>query len=280
MIKVTSKFAYALTAMLLCSCATASPPNQNELNNPIVSNRSAGCSAMSESTMQESTGNFMPIKTQVLNQDRTYQLRIPSTYNPNIAYPLIFRWHGAGGDGLSGGLNIEYNVKDDAIIVSADGLNNYWRTNADSIDLPFFDKMLETVSSQYCIDGNRIFSFGFSSGGSFSNLLACQRGDVLRANAAIASGVAGNNCKGKVATWLLHDVDDNAVLIANGKAALARTLATNGCSKNTVDEGNGCMRYQGCDAAPVVWCESKGFGHNIRGDYAPAQVWQFFQSLK
>lgn len=280
MIKVTSKFAYALIIMLLCSCATASPPKQNELNNPIVSNRSAGCSAIYENRMQESTGNFVSIKTQVLNQDRTYHLRIPSTYNPNIAYPLIFRWHGAGGDGLSGGLNIEYSAKEDAIIVSADGLNNYWRTNADSIDLAFFDKMLETVSSQYCIDGNRIFSFGFSSGGSFSNLLACQRGDVLRANAAIASGVAGNNCKGQVATWLLHDVDDNAVLIANGKAALARTVATNGCSTNIVDAGNGCVRYQGCDAAPVVWCESKGFGHNIRGDYAPVQVWQFFQSLK
>jgi polyhydroxybutyrate depolymerase len=140
--------------------------------------------------------------------------------------------------------------------------------------------MLEIVSDQYCIDSHRIFSYGFSLGGLFTNLLACERGDVLRATAAIASGLAGNNCKGKVASWFLHDTDDDAILIARGKAARERAVAANGCSTNTVDEGNGCVRYQGCDATPVVWCESKGFGHNIRGDYAPAQVWKFFQSLK
>ena len=266
------KFAFMLT--VLCGCAASGEAKLNASNNAMLTNSSAGCGIM-----QVGSGDFLTKHIHVLNQERTYHLRIPSSYDHNRAYPVIFRWHGAGGDGLSGGLGIEYSAGEDAIIVSADGLDKYWRYNNDSIDLQLFDSLLETISNQYCIDSSRIFSVGFSVGGSFSNFLACVRGDVLRASAAIAGGLAGEQCKGKVASWFLHDVDDDAVPIAKGKAVRDRALAINGCTTNTVDEGNGCVRYQGCDTAPVVWCESKGFGHNTRGDYAPAQVWTFFQSM-
>jgi polyhydroxybutyrate depolymerase len=278
MIKAASQFSYALIFTLLCSCSAASPPKLNGLSGETAPNPSMGCGIAQQGSFKLN-GKFVSIKTQVLGQERKYHLRLPRFYDPNRAYPLIFRWHGAGGNGLSGGLGIEFSARDSAIIVSADGLNNFWQIYADSADLPFFDNMLESISNQYCVDRNRVFSFGFSAGGTFSNLLACERSDVLRASAAIASGITTNTCKGKVATWLLHDRNDDAVLIAEGEAARERAIAVNGCSTSTVDEGNGCVRYQGCDAAPVVWCESKGFGHNIRGDFAPAQVWKFFQSL-
>jgi polyhydroxybutyrate depolymerase len=275
MVKGSSKFIFSLMLVPLCGCAASSSPKPNESINTPASHHSTGCGIM-----QEGTSNFKPMQIHVLNQDRTYNLRVPGSYDPNRAYPLIFRWHGAGGDGLSGGLGIEYSARDDAIIVSANGLDNYWYIASGSIDLLFFDNMLETISNKYCIDRNRVFSYGFSIGGYFSNLLACQRSDVLRASAAVASGLFSNACKGKVATWLLHDINDEAVPIAKGKAVLKRAIEANGCSINTVDEGNGCLRYLGCDATPVVWCETKGFGHNIRGDFAPAQVWKFFQYFR
>jgi polyhydroxybutyrate depolymerase len=278
MIKVVSQWIYALILMLLCSCSAASPPKPSEssnIPNNALNNRSAGCGIA-----QKGTDSFVTSKINVQNQDRTYHLRIPSSYDPNRAYPIIFRWHGAGGNGLSGGLGIEYSAGQDAIIVSADGLNSFWQVHTNSVDLRLFDGLLETISSQYCIDNKRVFSYGFSIGGSFSNLLACERGDVLRASAAIASSLFSNNCKGKVATWLLHDADDDAVPITKGKAARDRALAINGCSTDTIDEGNGCVRYTGCDATPVVWCETTGIGHDIRGDYAPAQVWKFFENLQ
>jgi poly(3-hydroxybutyrate) depolymerase len=275
-IKNTRLYSKALLLVIVCFSAEFSHANtiENETDSALVNKRSAGCGIT-----QVGTGKFMQMKIRVLDQDRKYHLLVPTNYDPNRAYPLIFRWHGAGGNGLRGGLGIEYSAKDNAIVVSAAAMGKYWRIYSDSIDLHLFDSMLDTISSQYCIDRNRIFSYGFSVGGTFSNLLACERGDVLRASATIASGFAGGNCKGKVATWLLHDQNDDAVPIAKGEAVRERAVATNGCSTNTIEEANGCLRYQGCDAAPVVWCESKGFGHNIRGDYAPAQVWKFFQSL-
>lgn len=275
MLNDKSQLMRVITLILLCMFTACSPSESVASNKPMINHHYTGCGVT-----QKGTGNFVPMKIRVLDQDRTYHLRIPRSYDSNRAYPLIFLWHGAGGTGSSGGLNIERSAGDDAIIVSADGLNNFWHPYADSIDLPFFDTMLETVSNQYCIDRHRIFSYGFSVGGSFSNLLACQRSDALRASAAVASGLFSNACKGKVATWLLHDLNDEAVPIAKGKAVLKRAVVANGCSTNTFDEGNGCVRYQGCDTTPVVWCESKGFGHNIRGDFAPAQVWKFFQNFR
>lgn len=74
---------------------------------------------------------------------------------------------------------------DDAIVVGADGLYVDWSET--SADLTFFDQMRDAMEKQYCIDHHHVFSYGFSAGGAFTNLLACERGDVLRARAAIAS---------------------------------------------------------------------------------------------
>lgn len=261
--------------MLFCLCAACSRAEPLEPKKPQASQRSIGCGIA-----QTGTGSFVQMKMRVLDLDRSYQLRVPRSYDPNRQYPLIFRWHGAGGNSLSGGLGIESSAKDDAIIVSGEGLNNFWDVyTADSVDLRFFDAMLKTISSKYCIDRERVFSYGFSVGGTLSNSLACRRSDVLRASAAVASGLFINHCQGNVATWLLHDINDDVVAIAKGKAVRDRAIARNGCSTNTIDEGNGCVRFKGCDATPVVWCESKGFGHNIRGDFAPAQAWKFFQGF-
>jgi polyhydroxybutyrate depolymerase len=234
---------------------------------------SAGCGEA-----RTGTGTFVRHVNRVLDRQRVYYVRAPAKYDPNHAYPLIFRWHGSGGDGLSGGLGIEFSAGDDAIVVGADGLHGDWY--GDSADLTFFDRMLKSIESEYCIDRHRVFSYGFSVGGAFTNLLACKRGDVLRGSAAIASSPRGRDCKGQVAAWFLHDVDDRVIPIAEGRAARDRALAANGCSTNGVEDADHCVHYRGCQSAPVVWCESKGFGHNIRGDFAPQRVWGFFRSLR
>jgi len=138
--------------------------------------RSTGCGKSATGT-----GDFARTTIRVLGRDRTYHLRLPHTYDPNRAYPLVFRWHGSGGDGLSGGLDIELSSVNDAIVVGADGLNKEWVIGTRAHDLAFFDAMLEAVSKRYCIDRDRVFSYGFSDGGFITNDLACRRGDVLMA---------------------------------------------------------------------------------------------------
>ena len=61
-----------------------------------------------------------------------------------------------------------------------------WRGNLPA-DLAFFDALITRVKSQLCIDNKRIFSLGFSGGGSFSGVLGCRRTDIR----AIASAGGG-----------------------------------------------------------------------------------------
>ena len=250
-------------AFLMCD-ASGAPGNTGPRHSP-------GCGIAATGT-----GRFETLALSVLDRDRTYHLRVPKSYDSKRPYPIVFRWHGRGGDGLSGGLDIEASAGEDAIVVGADGLHGSWSSG----DLAFFDRMLGAIEEKYCVDRDRVFSYGFSAGGFFTNLLACERGDVLRASASIAGGARGDKCHGKVARWFLHDVGDELVPISLGQAARDGALETNGCSSRTLDIGDGCVQYLGCDKAPVVWCQSQGFGHNIRSDFAPGRVWKFFQGLQ
>ncbi len=282
---------------ILMSCNMSSHTvHADELIGIAKRGNSAGCGFT-----QVGTGNFVTHKINIRSQDRTYHLRVPRNYDSNRAYPSIFRWHGAGGNGLNGGLSIEASSGDDAIVVGADGINKGWSASSDFTDLLFnitpvnvlfFDGMLDALEKKYCIDRDRIFSYGFSQGATFANFLACERADVLRGSAVIAgwrrpstvlaAWRRGGDCKGggKVATWFLHDVDDQSVKVEKGRAARERAIAVNGCSKETVIESDGCVRYKGCEATPVVWCETKGFGHNIRSEFAREKVWKFFSELR
>jgi len=237
---------------------------------PIAVQASEGCGGD-----VDGSGEF-ETRTVVIDEfERTYHILVPDSYDPDRAYPVVFRWHGKGGDGLRGGLGIEYSSDEDAIVVGADGLDKQWSMANETNDLALFDAMLRVLSSEYCIDEEAIFAYGFSSGAGFTNLLACERGDVVRASAAIAGFERGTDCLGTPAAWMLHDEDDARIPLERGFDALEVRLAANACTNQTVPEGESCVRYQGC-IEPVVWCQTSDRGHSIQSDFAPPVVWEFF----
>lgn len=238
--------------------------------------RSAGCGKAATGDNKFDT-RALPVD----GMSRTYHVRVPETYDRNRAYPLVFRWHGSGGTGTSGGLGIEFAGDQNVIVVGPDGINAGWTNRTEQNDLMFFDAMYAQLTSQYCVDLGKVFTYGFSQGGGLSNLLGCKRSSKIRGTAALAGfDRADTSCDGMpVAAWLQHDVMDPSVPIAQGRAARDRVIMRNGCSTQTT-ERDGCVSYRGCkDGFPVVWCETNGLGHNIAGDTAPAKVWAFFTSL-
>ena len=243
---------------------------------PIKNRRSAGCGRSAQGS-----DSFDNRTQRIGDRDRSYHVRVPSSYDPQRAYPLVFRWHGRGGNGLSGGLDIERAAGSGAIVVAADGVDNSWSFGTTANDLQLFDSMLSAMSEQYCIDLGRVFAYGFSAGGGMTNLLGCERADKLRATASIASfDRADARCESvPLAAWFRHDQSDPASPYAGGRSARDRLVRRNGCSRETTMV-NGCAQYVGCRPGhPVVWCETNGRGHDIAGDSAPAAVWQFFSTL-
>lgn len=266
--------------------AASSPPDAGSPTpdaSIMLSGRSAGCGKSASGN-----GQFVDRSISAAGRERSYALLVPSGYQASRAYPLIFRFHGTGGDATSGGLGIDGPANGQALIVSPDGLvggggARGWSEGNEAADLALFDELLSSLSATYCIDLDRVYAYGFSAGAGLSELLACKRGSKLRGIGAIAGWdrTRGASCEDDVAALLFHDTDDDAVTIEMGRAGREKLRVQSGCSSETepTDDAD-CVQYLDCQpGAPLVWCETSGLGHDIRGDVAPGKVWQFFEML-
>jgi polyhydroxybutyrate depolymerase len=217
---------------------------------------------------------------------RTFLLDLPAAYDGTTPLPLVFAFHGATTSGelfrsrFYGDLPSAMGAA--AILVHPDALGDPTAWN-NAADLPFFDAMLSELGASLCVDTERVFATGHSSGGFFTNTLGCERGDVLRAIAPVSAGgpfvFGGGACTGEVAVWLAHAENDEVVAFDNGVTSRDRWLEANGCSgESQAVEPEPCLEYAGCgDGLPVRWCVYQD-GHDWP-EFGPDGIWAFFQGL-
>ena len=236
--------------------------------------------------------------------DRYYRITLPDSYDSSTPYQLVFVWHGQGGaadtiaDGYGGGY-FKYSglldlANDGAIFVAGPGLGkpSGWPDN-NGEDIDFAEAILSSVTAEYCVDQERIFSTGMSYGGIMSNRVGCEMGDDVRAIAPImGSGPinawsnppgSGNcitygtpTCVGQVAAWITHGRNDDVVDFCLGELTRDYWQSDNSCSTTGTANGVGeCVEYDGCDPGyPVVWCPSDE--DHSPPPYHAAEIWAFF----
>jgi poly(3-hydroxybutyrate) depolymerase len=245
--------------------------------------KSAGCGVADSPKSGKAT-------IDVSGTQRDYILKLPSNYDPNTAYKLIFGWHWRGGTaesvangGTGGGAyyGLEKQAAGTAIFVSPNGIDNGW-ANTGGRDISFLKAMLAFLNSKLCIDQKRIFSTGFSFGGMMSNAIGLDMADVFRAIAPISGALYSGGSRSStrpIAVWMAHGTADDVVPIADGEAALAIFLKNNGCSAQTAPvTPDPCVAYQGCTAGyPVHYCKFNG-GHSTPS-FASQALWQFFSQF-
>lgn len=232
--------------------------------------------------------------------DGDYIVSLPSAYDPDTAYPLGFGFHGHGRthqncmDGDCRGF--QSVMEDVAILVYMKSFTDGWPFPADVRDdnTEFFEAVLGLMKAEYCVDENRVFVAGTSSGATFSNVLACRYGDQLLATGPVAGGMPERSgCVGQVAALVVHGVDDYHVEFTSGEEARDFYISQNGCTNESVPELSGlhdrvvmnresheCADYQGCDdGVPVRWCEHSegGYDGSTHGwpDFGGQEIWDF-----
>ncbi|GAA2274301.1 RICIN domain-containing protein [Glycomyces scopariae] len=235
-------------------------------------------------------------------QNRSFILKVPSGYDRNKPYKLIFGnhwWGGTANDVASGGSDgavyahygLDALAGGSAIFVAPQGLNNAW-PNTNGQDVAFFDAMIQRIESDLCVDQSQRFSLGFSYGGAISYALACARPDTFRAVIAIAvpgpvSGCSGDT--GSVAYMGIQGVTDS---MQQARSMRDRFVANNGCASLSPQEpasGSGrhiTTAYSCREGKPVVWAAFDG-GHQqgpVDGctgcesgarSWVKNEVWQF-----
>lgn len=232
----------------------------------------------------------------VASETRQYILALPSNYDENHAYKLIFAWHPWTGTAqmiASGGYYGLKNLSDNqAIFVAPDGQDYQdagagWG-NSNGKDVAFYHAMLDRFRSELCIDEDRIFSVGVSFGAMFSFTLGCTADSMLRAivpmagNATTSGGCAAGTRQ--VAVMAFIGLQDS--LLSGHRQAVSTYAQRDGCSTQTqtlspswCDGLNAtnlpctCVEYQGCqEGYPVISCEYTA-GHQQAPN--PGPIWDF-----
>ena len=233
----------------------------------------------------------------VFGDTRSYVLSVPQAYGelPG-SWRLVFAFHGGGGTGagLRGWYDTDQRYAEkDAIVVYPDAKNGNWDLDSptdSNLDIVFFDRLLDELSTNACIDATRVFAVGFSNGAYFANQLACRRGGVFRAIAPHAGGgpygpgssydAQGNLvCAGTPpAVRIFHAEDDYVVPISHAEASIKHWTWANRCQPSThAMAPDACAAYDGC-GKPVEVCRYWGVGHSIWSEGAKS-TWEFFEGF-
>lgn len=231
-----------------------------------------------------------PLTLDVDGTERSYIVSLPEGYDPATPYPLVFAFHGLGGSGELVSNRFYFGIEQTggrpSLFVYPDGLDTGmgagW-ANSDGQDVAFFDRLLETLQQNYCVDSTRVFSTGHSYGGMMTHTLACERPEVLRAIAPVAGahfGFGGGGCSGPVAAWGAHGDPDDTVAYESGLSAIERVMETNGCDPSSgvaTAPDEYCTLYSCDEGYPVTWCVH-GQNHDWP-DFAAQSIKDFFDSF-
>ena len=201
-----------------------------------------------------------------------YIVNLPMGYEANTPQPLGFAFHGFGNNVCTGECVGFRDMK--AITVFPKSVGAGWEGNALANNIAVFEALVALMKTDYCVDENRIFVAGTSSGGQFTEHLACRFGDWLWQVSPVAAFVdngSNNNCKGTPPALIIHGITDNAGMMGqnvaemfakrNGCAAtppaglaMARTEMMAAFTARRAEHR--CLDWDGCTANPVRYCLS------------------------
>jgi len=225
--------------------------------------------------------------------NRTYSIAVPATYDPARRYPVVFAFHGDGGDGASARNAFKFETAHggDAIFVYPNGTGKTWDLDTFAADknkdVQLVQALVDSVKTQYCVDEAKVYAAGFSRGGFFANHVGCQLGGTVRAVASHGGGgpYGGNNdyddngnlkCPGQpIAALIVIGANDG--LLPDSKSSRDFWRVKNTCKASTDPATpSPCVTHQGC-AKPLEYCQIAGMGHQVWAEGSET-TWSFFMA--
>lgn len=254
---------------------------------------------------------------------RSYQIYVPAAYVPGTAVPLVLNLHGYGSNNTQQMAYANFKPIADtanflilAPLGTADGTgtthwNANWGTGVD--DIGFINALLDTISANYSINQDRIYSTGMSNGGFMSLTLAGQLDNRIAAVASVTGTMSilqipANTVTRPVPVMQIHGTLDPTVNY-NGSASFLSVDAVlnywighNNCNPTPVftplpdsNTGDGCTaelyEYLGGDnGSEVIHYKIIGGAHTWPGafpigvtnqDFNGCEViWEFFSKYE
>ena len=131
---------------------------------------------------------------------REYIIYVPASYDGSSSYPLLFSFHGGGGTSSDFiNTNDMRPIADTAgfiaiypqAAIDPDDGSFSWLHKAPTThnDIFFIEAIIDTLSTQYMIDNNRVYACGYSEGGIFSYELGCRLNNRIAAFSSVSGSM-------------------------------------------------------------------------------------------
>lgn len=139
-------------------------------------------------------------------RERVFHIYVPESLDQETATPLLFTFHGAGGNG-SGAMKAFRNLadKNGFLLIGPDGINKRWNAGCDdeikatngADDVAFVRDMVQAVGDEFRIDFSRIYAWGFSNGAALQHRLAVETPETFAAMSAAGAAMAKNTAESR-----------------------------------------------------------------------------------
>jgi polyhydroxybutyrate depolymerase len=193
----------------------------------------------------KTTGSFTRNVGTIAGRERVFVTYVPQNLKPQA--PLVFVFHGGGGDGPTARKDFGYEFdmladRHGFVVVYPDGISRSWnncrrrpnvaakRMKVD--DVAFVEAMIAQEAAVHGIDRKRVFATGHSNGGSLAYRLAMERPAMFAGIAAVSSNLPdddNNDCEAKNVAM--------PVMIMNGTADPVSRYEGGRTVRNGSDQG-------------------------------------------
>ncbi len=192
----------------------------------------------------------------------------PSSNKPGQKHPVIFGFHGHGGNMNRASMGMHFqDLWPEAIVVYPQGLpttsrrdpnGNFpgWQSEVGQDgdrDLKFFDAMLSDLKKKYSVDSSKVFTVGFSNGSIFSYLLWAERAKDLAA-IGICAGRIGANAPTEARPLIaIAGQNDRVLPFSEQESTLATARQVDHAEDTPKSCGENCSLYSaGKSGSPVM----------------------------
>lgn len=190
--------------------------------------------------------------------DRMVYLMAPNNISTESNLPLVFMFHGAGGNGASNYNNPHLNelISDNQFIgVYPDGhmengVNGFWNLGSEPTtanDVEFIQLVMDHLSNFSNIDLNKVYAIGMSNGGGMVNLLG-KSTTIFKAIAPLFSqqieSVGVLEPLAPLSIFQVNGTEDGLIPIEGGSSAVGEFLSAENSTLNWVNHFN-------CENEPI-----------------------------
>jgi len=198
---------------------------------------------------------------------REYLLYVPSGMKQNKEMSLAVAFHGRtnSNEMVRDYMQLgwwAYGYKQNDFIVAYPAAAPSWPYSWFNYShIEFFDAIITEISEKLCINRDEVFTVGHSLGSYMSNKVSCQRWDVIRAMAWVASDGFNGECSGPVSSLITHLSWDPLASYSWGQRAYRLKSEQNYCEPEEISTSiwdiRSCVQKNSCTLwNTVLFCNS------------------------